>query len=206
MQSFEVKTDMTQRIAVIGASLGGLIAAAELRSHGFQVTIIEKGRSAGGLYSKTSTPFGPQEIGMHVIYANNRQFQHLSGIFGESSFHTLSGSNVDRGASSNYGSIYTGSHYPCLLEHSLRDKILEEILATSEEVLDYNTSNAEEESIRRFGRTAGINIVSPILKKLWNLEPKFLTRDALHCFFDLRRLVVWRKNRDYVPQGMQGNF
>lgn len=185
---------MAHNIAVLGASLGGLIAAAELRSHGCKVTIIEKGHSVGGLYSEASTPFGSQEIGMHVIYANNSHYKHLSDIFGAASFHTMTGSCVDKGASANFGEIYFGSHYPCLLEHPLRNKILEEILAITEEVKDYNPSNAEEESTRRFGVTAGRSVVGPILEKLWNTEPKHLTKDALHCFFDLRRLVIAHKN------------
>ena len=184
---------MAHNIVVLGASLGGLIAAAELRSHGCQVTIIEKGHSVGGLYSEVSTPFGSQEIGMHVIYANNRHYKHLCDIFGAASFHTMTGSCVDKGASANFGDIYFGSHYPCLLEHPLRNKVLEEILAIGEEVKCYNSSSAEDESIRRFGVTAGHNVVLPILQKLWNIEPKRLTKDALHCFFDLRRLVVAHK-------------
>ncbi|PPR36065.1 MAG: hypothetical protein CFH30_01274, partial [Alphaproteobacteria bacterium MarineAlpha8_Bin1] len=55
---------MKKRIAVIGASVGGLVAAAELKSQGYDVNIVEKGSTIGGLYSSINTPFGEQELGM----------------------------------------------------------------------------------------------------------------------------------------------
>ena len=96
---------MKPKIAILGASLGGLIAAAELRASGFNVDIFEKGRSVGGLFSEVETPFGPQELGMHVIYADQRQYEYLCHIFGSESFHLLLGSSVDKGASANFNSV-----------------------------------------------------------------------------------------------------
>ena len=59
---------MQNHIVVIGASVGGLVAAAELHAQGFQVTIVERGQKVGGLFNKVQTPFGMQELGMHVLY------------------------------------------------------------------------------------------------------------------------------------------
>lgn len=182
---------MPHRIAILGASLGGVVAAAEFRRQDCEVVIFEKGRAVGGLYSKTDTPFGLQELGMHVLYADQRHYDHLCDVFGEESFHTLHGPRVDLGASANFGSVYWGSHYPSLLGHPLRGKVLAEIVAhppSQEPAL-----NAEDEAVRRFGATAARKIVLPILRKLWGCEPSRLSRHALHCFFDLRRIVIAEK-------------
>lgn len=180
-----------KKIAVLGASLGGLVAAAELRSRGHEVTVVEKGRSVGGLYNKIATPFGTQELGMHVLYADSLHFRHLCDIFGEEVFHVLRGHLVDLGASANFGSVYFNSHYPSLLGHPLREKIMTEIMARApaKEI----SRNARDEAIRRFGPTAADEIVLPIVAKLWGLDPNLLSRHALHCFFDLRRMVICDK-------------
>ena len=179
------------RIAVLGASLGGIIAAAELKKQGCDVVVYEKGSAVGGLYSKAETPFGTQELGMHVIYADMRHYTHLCEIFGESSFHVLHGTDVDKGASANFGSVYFQSHYPCLLSHPLREDILGEIQTIAGTNPSNNAaSNAEEESLQRFGTTGGSRVVIPILEKLWGQKASDLSRHALHCFYDLRRIVV----------------
>jgi hypothetical protein len=182
---------MTRRIAILGASLGGMVAAAELRRQGCEVTIFEKGLAVGGLYSKAETPFGTQELGMHVLYADQRHYKHLCDIFGEKSFHVMRGPSVDIGASANSGGVYWGSHYPSLIDHPLRSTVLAEMV--SRPPADKPAVNAEEEAIRRFGPTAASEIVMPILRKLWGQEPNSLSRHALHCFFDLRRMVVAEK-------------
>jgi hypothetical protein len=182
---------LSSNIAIIGASLGGLVAAAELRSLGHKVTIVEKGKSVGGLYNKIQTPFGVQELGMHVIYASHKHFLHLCAIFGEEVFHTLEGYKVDIGASANFSDVYFQSHYPNLLNHPLREVILGEIIANTS--LAIASNNAMEEATRRFGPTAAKTIIAPILKKLWHQDAKTLSSHALHCFFDLRRLVVCNK-------------
>ncbi len=183
---------MSHRIAILGASLGGLVAAAELRRQGCEVTIFEKGLTVGGLFSKAETPFGTQELGMHVIYAGKNHFEHLSDIFGSDSFHVLRGPRVDIGGSANFGKVYWGSHYPSMIGHPLQDRVLTEMLAQS--LTDQPAMNAEAEAIRRFGPTAAHKIIFPILRKLWGCEPSTLSRHALHCFFDLRRIVVTNKS------------
>ena len=179
---------MTYRIAILGASLGGLVAAGELCRRGCEVTIFEKGHAVGGLYSKVQTPFGVQELGMHVIYADQRHYEHLCDIFGEENFLVMRGFRVDMGASANFGGVYWGSHYPSLLNHPLRSKVLAEMVANMPALKP--ALNAEEEAIRRFGPLAAQEIILPILRKLWGKEPRTLSRHALHCFFDLRRMVV----------------
>ena len=179
------------RIAVIGASLGGLVAAAELRSRGFSPVIIERGKTAGGLFNKVETPFGVQELGMHVVYVAQRHHEHLADIFGADMFNELSGAQVDIGASCNFGRSFFNSMYPCLLGHPAREKVLAEMVAGS--AMDTDAANAAEELVRRFGRTAGEGIVKPIVEKLWLESTDKLTRNAIHCFFDLRRIVVCDK-------------
>jgi hypothetical protein len=53
--------------------------------------------------------------------------------------------------------------------------------------------NANQEVISRFGSTAAKNVVVPILEKLWLTDATKLSRHALHCFFDLRRMVICDK-------------
>lgn len=182
---------MTRRIAILGASLGGFVAAGELRRQGCEVTIFEKGLSVGGLYSKAETPFGAQELGMHVLYVDQQHYEHLCNVFGSDSFHVMRGHRVDMGASANFGGVYWGSHYPNLIDHPLRSKVLGEMVAQPPGEIP--ALNAEDEAIRRFGPTAAQEIVLPVLRKLWGLDPYLLSQHALHCFFDLRRLVVAEK-------------
>lgn len=191
---------MSANAIIIGASLGGLIAAAELRSLGHEVTVVERSKSVGGLFNKIATPFGIQELGMHVLYVDNRHFRHLCGIFGEESFHVLSGYHVDVGASANFGRVYFDSHYPSLIGHPLRETVLAEMLAR--QVPTTEPRHALDEATRRFGPTAAHAIVAPILQKLWRCNAQALSPQAMHCFFDLRRMVVcgkveadWLKNR-----------
>ena len=182
---------MTHRIAILGASLGGMVAAGELRRRGCEITIFEKGLTVGGLYSKAQTPFGSQELGMHVLYADHKHYEHLCDIFGEENFHVMHGPRVDMGASANFGGVYWGSHYPSLIDHPLRSRVLAEMVAHPPTVKP--ALNAEEEAIRRFGPLAAREIVLPILRKLWGMEPSSLSPHAMHCFFDLRRIVVAEK-------------
>lgn len=180
-----------KRVAVIGASLGGLVAAAELKSLGFDPVIIERGKTAGGLFNKVETPFGVQEMGMHVVYVAERHYAHLAEIFGSDMFNVLTGCSVDIGASYNFGKNFFNSMYPCLLHHEQREKILSEIISSLDQ--DADPANAAEELDRRFGKTAGTGIVAPILEKLWLAKAEQLTKHAIHCFFDLRRIVVCDK-------------
>jgi len=180
-----------KKVTILGASIGGLVSAAELAASGFDVTIIEKGKSVGGLYSKVETPFGEQELGMHVLYVNQNQFSHLSEIFGKDSFHILSGTQVDIGSCENFGHKFFNSHYPNVIGHHFQEKILQQLKET---VSDNKKSlNAREEIIKRFGKTAATEVVNPILETLWKTKTELLTPDAIHCFFDLRRIVACTK-------------
>lgn len=188
---------MSKKIVVLGASLGGLVAASKLTDLGYEVTVVERGATVGGLYNKVPTPFGIQELGMHVVYANREHLAILNGIFGEDAFNVLCGHMTDIGASANFGSVYFDSHYPCLLGHPLRETVLHEIMTRFP--CSIQPSNAFEEAVRRFGESAAREIISPILKKLWFQPITRLTPDALHCFFDLRRLVVTdKKSADFL--------
>ena len=186
------KAGTVRKIAILGASLGGMVAAAELRKQGCEVTVFEKGHAVGGLYSTAETPFGRQELGMHVLYVDERHHAHLGNIFGEESFHAMRGPAVDIGASANFGRVYWGSHYPSLLDHPLREQVLREMVQAPPS--GEPGADAHTEAVRRFGETAAREVVLPILRKLWGLEPRELSRHALHCFFDLRRLVVAEKH------------
>jgi len=182
---------MTKHVAVIGASVGGLVAAAELKSKGFDVTLIEKGRAVAGLYGKVDTPFGKQELGMHVLYLTEQHYKHLCAIFGADVFQVWSGYKVDIGATYNFGKNSFNSIYPDVRDLPEQKEILEQIVHGRSEA--YNPSNALEAVNARFGKTAGEKVFAPILKKLWKTECAQLSADAIHCFYDLRRIVVCEK-------------
>ena len=184
---------MMKKIAVVGASVGGLVAAGVLRERGFDVTIIEKGRSVGGLYGKVETPFGTQELGMHVLYLTQEHYRHLCNIFGADAFHTWQGYAVDIGASHNFGKNFYDSIYPDVRGLPTSGKIFDQLIEKQRE--GYSPSNALEAVIGRFGEEAGINVFAPILKKLWKMDADQLSKDAIHCFYDLRRVVVCDKAR-----------
>ena len=182
---------MKAKIAVIGASIGGLIAAAALREKGFDVTIIERGKSVAGLYGKVSTPFGEQELGMHVLYLSNEHLRHLYAIFGADNFHAWGGYQVDVGACHNFGRNFFDSIYPDVRGLASAQTILGQVCekkgATKQPL------NAAEAVSQRFGDQAAKEVYIPILEKLWKISADKLAKDAIHCFFDLRRIVVCDK-------------
>lgn len=184
---------MSKKVAVLGASVGGLVAASELVEQGFNVDIFEKGIAFGGLFNKIETPFGLQELGMHVLYAGPRHYELMTKIFGPDAFDVLTGVKVDVGACSNFNETFFNSMYPNLIGHSDQQVILDEIIKSGNST--HTVESALEEAQRRFGKTAAQKIVGPILEKLWLKPAEELSPGALHCFYDLRRLVVCEKHR-----------
>ena len=156
---------MKKKIAIIGASIGGLVAAAELKYQGFEVSIIEKGSTIGGLYSSIDTPFGEQELGMHVLYLTNEHYKHLCDIFGKDVFDVFKGYKVDIAGTYNFGKLFFNSCYPDIRDFKLREQIFEEIK------LNYKNKivpkNAKDILQKKFGEIAENQIFSPILEKLY---------------------------------------
>jgi len=184
---------MKKRIAVIGASVGGLVAAAELKSQGYDVNIVEKGSTIGGLYSSINTPFGEQELGMHVLYLNDDHLKYLCEIFGSDVFDILKGYKVDIGGNYNFGKLYFNSCYPDIRASKLSKKIFEEIKLNAKK--ESKSNNAQNLLKNKFGVTAEKNIFSPILEKLWHQKSYNLSSGSIFCYFDLRRIVICEKNQ-----------
>ena len=184
---------MRKKVAILGASIGGLVAASELVEQGFNVDIFEKGKAVGGLFNKIATPFGLQELGMHVLYAGPRHRELMTKIFGPDAFDVLTGVKVDVGACSNFDKTFFNSMYPNLIGHNEQQVILDEIIESGN--APHTVESALGEAQRRFGKTAAQKIVAPILEKLWLKPAEELSPGALHCFYDLRRLVVCEKHR-----------
>jgi hypothetical protein len=179
-----------KQVAVIGASLGGLIAAAELRDKGFGVRIVERGKTVAGLYGAVDTPFGTQELGMHVMYVSPGQLDRLRTIFGAASIEAWEGYSVDIGASHWAGRTSFDSVYPDIRPLPDAGRIREQLLATSPGA---EAHHALDEVVRRFGSVAGTGIYAPILKKLWRLDANLLAPGAIQTYFDLRRIVAFGK-------------
>jgi hypothetical protein len=183
---------LSRHVVIIGASIGGLIAAAALKCRGIEVTILEKGSTVGGLYGKVDTPFGKQELGMHVLYLTASHYQHLVEIFGEHKLKVWHGYKVDIGGAFNFGKPFFNSIYPDVRDLPQQAVILEQLVANAgSSNLPYN--DASESATGKFGSIAADTVVSPILKKLWQTDPSLLSAGALHCFYDLRRIVACDK-------------
>ncbi len=181
-----------RKVAIVGASIGGMVAAAELRGKGFEVTILEKGRAVGGLYGKVDTPFGSQELGMHVLYLAEAHYRHLTAIFGSEAFDTWTGTAVDIGSNYNFGKGNFGSVYPDIRGLPNARLMLNELVAEQRDTHP-EAANAFEAATRRFGRRIATEVYAPILQKLWKTDANKLSPGALHCFFDLRRVVACDK-------------
>ena len=151
-------------VSILGGSLGGVIAAAELSKAGVAVTIYEKGSEIGGLYKTVTTPFGEQELGMHVLYVSLAQLKTINEIFPHDDIRILEGVEVDIGGALAGGRVRWNSHYPSTLLHPQRDEILEQILNRSK--ISTSNSDAEQEVLARFGSIAGTGVVLPILERL----------------------------------------
>lgn len=182
-----------KHVKIIGSSIGSMIAAFELNKMGHKVTIYERGSSVGGLFDNVMTPFGEFELGMHVLYLSSKQVQNLTTIIGEDHFEYLSGNKVDIGASYNFGMLSTNSHYPNILEHSDRFIIENEICNFLDN--SANPNDLFQALQNRFGPTAASKIFVPIFEKLWLTRAEDITAEAIHCYFDLRRIVVCDKSR-----------
>lgn len=190
---------MSKHVVIVGASIGGLIAAAALRCRGIDVTILEKGSSVGGLYGKVDTPFGKQELGMHVLYLTVPHYQHLVEIFGEHKLKVWHGYKVDIGGAFNFGKTFFNSIYPDIRELPQQSAILHQLVANASPTHPQTDAGAAASS--RFGAIAAETVVLPILKKLWQIEPALLSAGALHCFYDLRRIVACDKTEaDHLKQ------
>jgi len=184
---------VNKHVVIIGASIGGLIAAAALRCRGINVTILEKGSTVGGLYGKVDTPFGKQELGMHVLYLTAPHYQHLVEIFGEHKLKVWHGYKVDIGGAFNFGKAFFNSIYPDVRALPQQPVILQQLVANAGSHQEAGSASAVADS--RFGPLAAETIVLPILKKLWQIEPSLLSAGALHCFYDLRRIIACDKTQ-----------
>ncbi len=184
---------MSRKVTVVGASLGGLVAAAALNERGCDVTIIEQGTTVSGLYGTVATPFGEQELGMHVLYLSDEHYRLAGEIFGGDALDSWTGNAVDVGACHNFGRNFFGSPYPDVRGLPTASTILGQMLASQPPA--HPPVNALESVIGRFGDEAGRHVVAPILAKLWQEGAERLSAGAIHCFYDLRRLIVCDKAR-----------
>jgi hypothetical protein len=125
-------------------------------------------------------------LGMHVLYVTDEQHELLAEIFGKNSFLEKNGVFTDVGGCFNHR-LFVDSIYPDLRSHPLLHTIMEELCEQAVEKAD--AMDCLSALQKRFGQTAA-TIVSPILEKLWKCPTDKLTPEAIHCYFDLRRLIV----------------
>ena len=181
---------MKKKIAIIGASLSGLISSVVLKKKGYDVTIFEKTDIIGGLYSQVDTPFGLFELGMHVLYVNKEQQEILNYLYGSDFFLKREGVDTDLGGSYFEGKLSIGSIYPNVIGSKYSAHILE-YLKQKDKLLDLcEYENVQQLLKDRFGEEYESSVSSPILKGLWGKDSSLLHYGAVHCFYDLRRAVV----------------
>lgn len=180
---------MSKKIALIGASIGGMLSALKLSELGDDVYLYEKSSHLAGLYSKVDTPFGTFELGMHVIYVDAKQKEYLKYLFGESYFSEKTEYEVDIGSTYYKNNLNLHSIYPTIVNDNLAEKVLNHISNTNTETM-IHPSNIAELLENKFGIDYAKNIAGEILKGLWGIEPKLLTKGALRCFYDFKRVVV----------------
>ncbi len=68
---------MTERVAVVGAGLAGLVAAGRIAAGGAAVTIFDKSRGLGGRLATRRTPHGTFDHGAPVVHCENWQLAPL---------------------------------------------------------------------------------------------------------------------------------
>jgi hypothetical protein len=195
---------MRKKVAIIGASVGGLISAKLLQSKGYNVTIFEKSNSVGGMYSKVDTPFGRFELGMHVLYVNDEQREVLYELYGVDYFLERNGTDVDLGASFFDNQLYMNSIYPNIINTRYATTVLKHLSdeKSTRDIIPYNVVEALK---IRFGSEYTIDIAVKILEGLWGTEANLLSEGAIHSFYDLRRVVAvgqeeaikLKKNKDF---------
>jgi len=64
---FKASTSVRPRVAVIGAGVGGLASAIRLAAHGFEVTLLERHKHAGGKIRTLPSAAGPVDAGPTVL-------------------------------------------------------------------------------------------------------------------------------------------
>lgn len=179
---------MRKKIAIIGGSIGGLITSVLLRKKGYEVTIFERSSELGGMYSKVETPFGKFELGMHVLYVNTEQKKVLFELYGDDYFLEKTGVNVDLGASFLNGTLNIESIYPNVINTKYSSYILEHL---KNELLVENAHSSVISTLdKRFGKDYTASVVVRILEGLWREKAELLSSGAIHCFYDLRRVVA----------------
>lgn len=70
-----------KKVAVIGAGLCGATAAAELTKQGYQVTVFDKGRGAGGRMSSKRTEQGYLDMGAQYFTARSQEFKQQVNLW-----------------------------------------------------------------------------------------------------------------------------
>lgn len=73
-----------KKIAILGAGLSGATAASYLTKHGHQVTVFDKGRSAGGRMSSKRTAQGYLDMGAQYFTARTDPFRQQVNLWLES--------------------------------------------------------------------------------------------------------------------------
>ena len=178
------------KVLIVGASIGGLVAAAIFRKKGFEVTIIERGNKVSGLYQSVDTPFGKQELGMHVVYVNEEIKNILKDIYGLGTFITLKNKYVDLASTYFNNELKEKSVYPIFDQFDKKIKISARLLLNKKN-MDDSMESAHSFFERKFGSELAKSFYKPVLESLWGSSSELLSRGASQCYFDLRRICLF---------------
>ena len=180
---------MKQQIVIVGGGIAGIVSALTAEKLGFNVILIEQQKNIGGLLRSFKTQSGYIfDHGTHLL--NNTSNSELDDIVYDSinsDFYTV----LPQGGDGNfYKSI--DEENPFLDVRKLPkgdyDKAMLELLECND--TDQKFENLEDQLESTFGHTIYVNILAPIIQKLFGVEAKLLNPDS-HLLFGLKRVIAF---------------
>jgi protoporphyrinogen oxidase len=173
-------------VLVVGSGIAGLFAALTLteQNPGTRVTVVESANEPGGLLAGFRYPEPAVEFdcGTHIFRETG--VAAIDGLL----LGCLAPTDwllYPRGAGDIVGSVHggrlgTGSHFPDLRSHPLRDVILDEVRAANTSCVtdDLTCVPLDTWSRARFGPTAHEKIIKPSLEAIYKRDSKELSAFA----------------------------
>lgn len=189
-----------QQIVIVGGGIAGIISALTAKKLGFNVVIIEQQKNIGGLLRSFESPSGYIfDHGTHFLNrTGNSELDNMAyGSINQDSYTVLS--------KSGDGNFYKGIDE----EHSFLDvrkmpkKSYDKAML---ELLECNSSDKKFKDLKEqlegtFGHTIYVDILKPIINKLFGVEPQLLNTDS-HLLFGLKRVIAFSSKTSDLLKGI----
>jgi len=169
----------SRNVVIVGGGLPGLFSALLIsdRYPGFQVHVIERDTTLGGLYNSfKDEQAGWFDHGMHLIYESSIEEvdRHIRQALDEKDWIVLEGNRKDIAGLFYNRTLHQDSPYIDLRE--LPEHIRRECLSDLCLQLGHaphkagNCSSARDFFLKRFGASITDRVIEPVLSKLWNTD------------------------------------